>query len=76
LPIILASASTEELGAPALAEVGITEVIHQPFESSEIARALARCVFRWETPRATVLELRNGDIRYSRKLSLLRDITM
>jgi signal transduction histidine kinase len=55
LPIILASASTAELGAPALADVGITEIIHQPFASSELARALARCVFRWETPRATVL---------------------
>jgi signal transduction histidine kinase len=68
LPIILASASTAELGAPALAEVGITEIIHQPFGLSEIARALARCVFKWETPRATVIELQNGVLRYSRKV--------
>jgi signal transduction histidine kinase/CheY-like chemotaxis protein len=73
LPIMLASASTAELGASDLADVGITEIIHQPFASSEIARALARCLLRWETPRATVIELQNGDIRYGRKISLLRE---
>jgi signal transduction histidine kinase len=44
LPMILAAASARELGAPALAGVGILEVIRQPLMSAELAGALARCI--------------------------------
>jgi signal transduction histidine kinase len=44
LPMILAAASAREFGAPALAEVGISEVIGQPLMSAELAGALARCI--------------------------------
>jgi len=44
LPMILAAASAREFGAPALAEVGILEVIRQPLMSAELAAALARCI--------------------------------
>jgi CheY-like chemotaxis protein len=44
LPMILAAASAREFGAPALAEVGILEVIRQPLMSAELAGALARCI--------------------------------
>jgi signal transduction histidine kinase len=44
LPMILAAASARELGAPALARVGILEVIRQPLMSAELAGALARCI--------------------------------
>ncbi len=42
LPMILAVASAREFGAPALARVGILEVIRQPLMSAELASALAR----------------------------------
>jgi signal transduction histidine kinase len=44
LPVILAAASAREFGAPALAGVGILEVIRQPLMSTELAGALARCL--------------------------------
>jgi CheY-like chemotaxis protein len=44
LPMILAVASAREFGAPALAGVGILEVIRQPLMSAELAGALARCL--------------------------------
>jgi signal transduction histidine kinase/CheY-like chemotaxis protein len=44
LPMILAAASAREFGAPALAAVGISEVIRQPLMSAELAGALARCI--------------------------------
>jgi signal transduction histidine kinase len=44
LPMILAAASAREFAAPALAEVGILEVIRQPLMSAELAGALARCI--------------------------------
>jgi signal transduction histidine kinase/CheY-like chemotaxis protein len=44
LPMILAAASAREFGAPALAGVGIVEVIRQPLMSAELAGALARCL--------------------------------
>jgi signal transduction histidine kinase/CheY-like chemotaxis protein len=44
LPMILAAASAREFGAPALAGVGILEVIRQPLMSAELAGALARCL--------------------------------
>jgi hypothetical protein len=44
LPTILAAASAREFGAPALARVGILEVIRQPLMSAELAGALARCI--------------------------------
>jgi len=44
LPMILAATSAREFGAPALARVGILEVIRQPLMSAELAGALARCI--------------------------------
>jgi hypothetical protein len=44
LPMILAAASAREFGAPALAGVGIVEVIRQPLMSAELAGALGRCL--------------------------------
>ena len=42
LPILLATASADEIGADALAAAGISEVVHRPLISAEIAWALAR----------------------------------
>jgi CheY-like chemotaxis protein len=44
LPIILAAPSTAELGAPLLVDSGITELVHHPFVSGELAGALSRCL--------------------------------
>jgi CheY-like chemotaxis protein len=42
LPILLATASAEEIGPDALVAAGISEVVHRPLISAEIASALAR----------------------------------
>jgi signal transduction histidine kinase/CheY-like chemotaxis protein len=42
LPILLATASADEISAEALLAAGISEVVHRPLISSEIAAALAR----------------------------------
>ena len=42
LPILLATASADEIGADALAAIGISEVVRRPLISAEIASALAR----------------------------------
>lgn len=44
VPIILATPSTQGLGAPLLAASGISELIHYPLTSSELASALSRCL--------------------------------
>jgi signal transduction histidine kinase/CheY-like chemotaxis protein len=44
LPIILMTASAEEIGIDALAAAGISEVVRRPLVSSEIAAALSRCL--------------------------------
>jgi signal transduction histidine kinase len=44
LPIILATASTTDFNAQALASAGISELIHLPFYSFELADALMRCM--------------------------------
>ncbi|WP_426436635.1 two-component system VirA-like sensor kinase [Bradyrhizobium genosp. P] len=44
LPIILASPSTRDLGAPLLAASGVTELIYHPLVSAELAAALTRCL--------------------------------
>jgi DNA-binding NtrC family response regulator len=44
LPIILATASTRDVGASQLAASGISELIHYPLRSSELASALSRCL--------------------------------
>lgn len=44
LPIILAAPSTADLGAPLLVDSGITELVHQPLVSGELAGALSRCL--------------------------------
>ncbi len=43
LPIILATVAARELGAPALAEAGVTAIVRYPLLSGELAGALARC---------------------------------
>jgi DNA-binding NtrC family response regulator len=42
VPILLATASADEIGADALAAAGISEIVHRPLVSAEIASALAR----------------------------------
>ena len=44
LPIVLAAPSTADLGAPLLADSGITELVHHPLVSGELAGALSRCL--------------------------------
>jgi signal transduction histidine kinase len=44
LPIILAAPSAADLGAPLLADSGITELVHHPLVSGELAGALSRCL--------------------------------
>jgi signal transduction histidine kinase len=44
LPIILAAASARDLDAQRLASSGISEVIHHPLTSAELAGALSRCL--------------------------------
>ncbi len=44
LPIILATSSARDLDAPRLAASGISEVIHHPLTSAELAGALSRCL--------------------------------
>jgi CheY-like chemotaxis protein len=44
LPIILATPSARDLDAPTLAASGISEVVHHPLTSAELAGALSRCL--------------------------------
>ena len=44
LPIILATPSARSLDAPVLAASGISEVVHHPLTSAELAGALSRCL--------------------------------
>ncbi len=44
LPIILATPSARDLDAPSLAASGISEVVHHPLTSAELAGALSRCL--------------------------------
>ena len=44
LPIILESPSTRDLAAPLLAASGITDLVHHPLMSAELAAALSRCL--------------------------------
>jgi signal transduction histidine kinase len=44
LPIILTTPSATDLGAPLLAASGITELVHHPLTSMELAGALSRCL--------------------------------
>jgi signal transduction histidine kinase len=44
VPILLATASADEIGADALMAAGISEVVHRPLLSAELASALARCL--------------------------------
>jgi len=45
-PILLATASADEIVADALLAAGVSEVVHLPLVSAEIASALARCLGR------------------------------
>jgi signal transduction histidine kinase len=44
LPMLLATASTIDVGLDALAEAGISELLRKPLVSTELAAALARCL--------------------------------
>jgi signal transduction histidine kinase/CheY-like chemotaxis protein len=44
VPILLATASADEIGADALVAAAISEVVHRPLASAELAAALARCL--------------------------------
>ena len=44
LPILLATASAEEIDAELLMTVGVSEIVRRPLNSFEIAGALARCL--------------------------------
>lgn len=44
LPIILATGSARSVDAPALAAAGVTEVVHCPLVTTELAGALAQCL--------------------------------
>jgi signal transduction histidine kinase len=51
LPVILATTSAGDLDAPLLAASGVSEVIHHPFTSAELAGALSRCLPNSVAPR-------------------------
>lgn len=44
LPLLLATVSADEVGTDALVAAGVTEIVHRPLVSGEIAAALARCL--------------------------------
>jgi signal transduction histidine kinase/CheY-like chemotaxis protein len=44
VPILLATASADQIGADPLMAAGITEVVHRPLVSDELASALSRCL--------------------------------
>ena len=44
VPILLATASADQIDADPLMATGITEVVHRPLGSAELASALARCL--------------------------------
>jgi DNA-binding NtrC family response regulator len=44
LPVVLATKSTEEIGADTLMNAGIADVVHWPIVAAEIAAALDRCL--------------------------------
>jgi CheY-like chemotaxis protein len=44
MPILLATASADESDAEALVAAGISEIVHRPLISAELASALARCL--------------------------------
>lgn len=44
VPILLATASADERGPDALVAAGISEVVHRPLVSTELASALGRCL--------------------------------
>jgi CheY-like chemotaxis protein len=44
LPMLLATASTIDVGLDALAEAGISELLRRPLVSTELAAALTRCL--------------------------------
>ncbi|WP_455153277.1 two-component system VirA-like sensor kinase [Bradyrhizobium cenepequi] len=48
LPIVLAARSTEEIGADTLVTAGISDVVHWPLVTSEVAAALSNCSARKE----------------------------
>jgi phage baseplate assembly protein W len=44
LPIILATPSARDVGAPLLVGSGISEIVHHPLTSAELVGALSRCL--------------------------------
>ena len=50
LPIVLATTSARDLDAQLLAESGVSEVVHHPLTSAELAGALSRCLMNPARP--------------------------
>jgi len=44
MPILMATASAHESDAESLVAAGITQIVHRPLSSAELASALARCL--------------------------------
>jgi len=51
LPIVLATTSARDLDAQLLAASGVSEVVHHPLTSAELASALSRCLTNSARPR-------------------------
>ena len=45
-PLLLATASTSDVGVDALAQAGVSEIVRMPLVGTELAAALARCLRR------------------------------
>jgi CheY-like chemotaxis protein len=60
LPIILATPSARDLEAPMLATSGISEVVHRPLTSAELAGALSRCLAGFHDPAITIANSHNA----------------
>ena len=43
-PIVLAAASVDGIGVEALVADGVSEMVHRPLVSAELASALVRCL--------------------------------
>jgi signal transduction histidine kinase len=60
LPVLFAAAATVDIGIDALAEAGVSEILHWPLDATELAPALARCLHSTGTssraapPRVTI----------------------
>jgi DNA-binding NtrC family response regulator len=54
-PILLAMSSSGEMDGTSLAAISVSEIVHRPLVSSEIAAALVRCLARSPAPAPSLL---------------------